>query len=440
MTAMLYYTVEKLGPKQSVTPEGFLLCVDVPIARTGFQTYTAEEMDEVEPGPGGLVMIERSDDEVFREETIASAWGKPVTIHHPPDRSPEWTVDPENWREFSAGVCCSPRRSKEDPTLLVADLLICDSTAIEKVRSGELIEISCGYRNKVVPTAPGKGKQTNILINHIALVDQGRCGSRCSIHDRKTTHDGGIAIVKKPKTFKDLKVMILDAFKNKDEGALKTTLDSVCDEASVEPEGEGDIHSRLKKVEDAIGGYDSRLSAHDALHTSHDERLTKLEKEEEGEEKVADEEMKPEVPEQMHDRMPQVRDSSLLHDSYRNTVAGVEVLVPGMSIFTFDRATPSIQTFKSICDLRRQALGLANRNTQDAVLISDTRGGRVLTDTELAKMTCSQVRDTFSAVVALKKRTNNASTSAAAAGAEEKKGPRSLADLNNLHKTFNTNR
>ena len=30
---------EQIGPMQAMTPEGFLLCKDVPIARTGVMTY-----------------------------------------------------------------------------------------------------------------------------------------------------------------------------------------------------------------------------------------------------------------------------------------------------------------------------------------------------------------------------------------------------------------
>ena len=40
-----YYSVEDLGPSQRLTPEGFLICEGVPIARTGTQVYMAEEVD-----------------------------------------------------------------------------------------------------------------------------------------------------------------------------------------------------------------------------------------------------------------------------------------------------------------------------------------------------------------------------------------------------------
>ena len=39
-----YYTVSKLGPKRSLTPEGYLLCQDVPVARTGEMLYAEGEL------------------------------------------------------------------------------------------------------------------------------------------------------------------------------------------------------------------------------------------------------------------------------------------------------------------------------------------------------------------------------------------------------------
>jgi len=47
---MRYYTTHSLSPNIEETPEGYLLCRDVPIARTGVQEYLSEEVP-VEPGP-----------------------------------------------------------------------------------------------------------------------------------------------------------------------------------------------------------------------------------------------------------------------------------------------------------------------------------------------------------------------------------------------------
>src|SRR5271166_3724303 len=102
---MKFYVKEKLGAVQSVTPEGFLLCEEVPIARTGTMIYGPDETP-ISVGPDGIVRIDRDAEEVFRPETIASANGKPVVDEHPEDGE----VRPDNWRELAVGVTLNPRR------------------------------------------------------------------------------------------------------------------------------------------------------------------------------------------------------------------------------------------------------------------------------------------------------------------------------------------
>src|SRR6266496_6280668 len=53
-----FYVEEKLGEKQSLTPEGFLVCHDVPISRVGELVYLAKELPLV-PGPDGLIYVDR---------------------------------------------------------------------------------------------------------------------------------------------------------------------------------------------------------------------------------------------------------------------------------------------------------------------------------------------------------------------------------------------
>jgi len=176
---MEFYTIEKLGRNQEETPEGFLLCRNVPIARTGTQLYGAREVPELEAGNDGTIVMERPDEEVFRAETIASVNGKPVTVDHPNN-----LVVPLTWRDLSVGVALNARRGDGgEADLLLADLLITDHEAIRQVRSTRGQEISAGYNYDGVQISPGRGKQTNIWINHIALVDAARCGIRCSIKD-----------------------------------------------------------------------------------------------------------------------------------------------------------------------------------------------------------------------------------------------------------------
>lgn len=175
-----FYTTEQLGPKQSLTPEGFLLCQDVPLARPGEMIYGPDETP-IEAGPDGITRITRTSDELLRPETLASFNGKPVTNEHPDD-----DVTPATWKDLTVGVLLNPRAgSGEYEGWMVGDLLITDKDAIQDVRQDKR-EVSLGYDADYRKTGPGRGVQADILGNHVALVDRGRCGPRCAIHDHET--------------------------------------------------------------------------------------------------------------------------------------------------------------------------------------------------------------------------------------------------------------
>ena len=77
-------------------PEGYLLCLNVPVARTGTQEYLPEELGL--SGRGELIPVYRPEEEVFSPETIASFEGMPVTNDHPPNG-----VDSGNIRALQKG-------------------------------------------------------------------------------------------------------------------------------------------------------------------------------------------------------------------------------------------------------------------------------------------------------------------------------------------------
>ena len=172
----MFYTTEQISEHISKTPEGFLLCSSVPIARIGDYEYSKDEVP-IESN-GKMVIIHRDEDEVFSPNAIMSFNGKPITINHPSD-----FVTPENWNEYAHGTVQNVRRGEgEQEDLLLADLIINTEKAINLVENG-LREISCGYDATYEDEGNGEGRQRNIIGNHVALVLQGRAGNRCSIQD-----------------------------------------------------------------------------------------------------------------------------------------------------------------------------------------------------------------------------------------------------------------
>ncbi len=158
-------------------PEGYLLCLNVPVARTGIQEYLPEELG-LPPAPG-TVSVYRAPDEVFDPATIASFEGMPVTDDHPPEG-----VDIENVRRFQRGHAHNVRRGAgAESDLLLADLIITDPGLAEAILGGKR-EISCGYTYDLI-CLDGMYFQRRIRGNHIAVVDAGRAGPRVSIRDRR---------------------------------------------------------------------------------------------------------------------------------------------------------------------------------------------------------------------------------------------------------------
>ena len=176
-------------------PEGYLLCLNVPVARTGTQEYLPEELgistnsefriqnSELSPAGGnenGLIPVYRPEEEVFSPATIASFEGMPVTNDHPPEG-----VDVSNIRALQKGHAHNVRRgSGAESDLLLADLIITDPALITAILEEGKREISCGYTYELCEEN-GQYIQRKIRGNHVAVVDAGRAGSRVSIRDRR---------------------------------------------------------------------------------------------------------------------------------------------------------------------------------------------------------------------------------------------------------------
>lgn len=171
------------------TPEGFLICKDVPIARTGTQQYRGCEFGG--PVADGIYDVQRPEAEVFDRAAMASFEGKPVCDEHP-----EEDVTPDNYGRYMKGVCRDVRRGDGDlSNCLVADLVIYDADLINKIEAGKR-EISCGYDCLWNPTSDSSYDQLEIRGNHVAVVDKGRAGHKVAIRDTADDKKGGTKMSK----------------------------------------------------------------------------------------------------------------------------------------------------------------------------------------------------------------------------------------------------
>lgn len=215
---MIAYYGSKISKHMTQTPEGFLICRDVPIARIGTQDYLARELG-LDGEPDRPVTVERRPEDVFDPAAIASFEGKDVTYTHPPEM-----LAPENQSSYSKGHAENVRREGD---FLVADLHLKDPTLISEVRNGILREVSCGYLCDYAPSGAGY-RQTNIRGNHIAIVPRGRAGHDVAIKDSAA----GLPAEKGKVTHMDMKEALLSLFGRAAKDATPEQLDNLVETAA----------------------------------------------------------------------------------------------------------------------------------------------------------------------------------------------------------------
>lgn len=457
VTASGFFTTEQIGKKQSFTPERFLLCESVPIARIGSQDYAAIELPDLQD-KDGVIEVERDPEVVFSPETIGSFIGKPVTIDHPND-----PVTPTNWSVLAKGGVHNVRRGEGDLSdFLVADLLITDKGAINDVVSKRLSEISCGYESDYEQIAPGRARQVSIVGNHVALVKSARCGPACSITADSSKLLGETPMaVKKPAQASSLMDKLRKAFMTRDSDEFEKTLSEVKDsdeaggdaqhihihmpdDSKEETKDEADdpmakIAASLDALTTSITSIGERVSALESGKTNDsDEKVDEKKEEtkdgddEEGDgDDTNDSDKSEEKKDEKKEDKKSTNDSGAFKDEFQDAKARAEILAPGVKLPTFDSKAVGKKTQDSICVLRRRALRAA-LDGGNADLVKAVTG-----DSDVSKMTCDSAKAFFNAASELVKQKNSLVPKASVKIEDTKSG---FADINQRHADFWSNR
>lgn len=168
---MRFLVAEKLGPHKFKTPEGYLICTDAILSRTGKQEYKrCEIFGDACDEPDKIVNVDRVDAEVFSDKAMASFENKPICIEHP-----DHDVNAENHNELAVGFIRDIHKGEDEgKPVMMGTLVITDKDAVEAVESGEYKELSCGYDCDI--DDDDNLQQRNIRGNHVALCKHGRAG------------------------------------------------------------------------------------------------------------------------------------------------------------------------------------------------------------------------------------------------------------------------
>ena len=351
--ASRYYTVSKIGPKRSLTPEGYLLCMDVPIARTGEMLYGEGEIADangemVKGDRDGIIRVTRGPEDLFRPETLASFEGKSVTLGHPDE-----FVTPENIKQYEVGAVLNVRRGAGvDDDLMLADLLVKDKAAIDAIQKDGIEEVSNGYEADYEQQQPGRAAQRNIVGNHVALVERGRCGPRCAIGDETMP-------ALKKKSWKD---RLMSALRAGDEKEVEKLASEVKDEEEESEEekrkkAEDEASEERKETKDTLKKVLDKLTSLDAEMKELKEKVESEDDDPDGD--PEDETMDAILSAEKAEKLDTAGVKLYTGDAAKNIPALAEILAPGTKLPTFDGKTTDAQRAAALCQCQRRALAKA---------------------------------------------------------------------------------
>lgn len=440
------YTVAQVGRTQRITPEGFLLCEEVCIAKCDPMLYGAHELPKSIP-KNGIVIVYREPDEVFTPESIASFEGKPIIITHGGG-----IITPDNIDEHGIGHMFNVRRGEgAQADRLFADLLITKRRGIEFVRGKPNREVSLGYSADYEQMEPGKARQVAILGNHLALVDVGRCGPTCAIGDaamsvRKKQRPRLDAAAARQVAFDAAVTRLRTAFVTRDEAGLAEALDDL------QVSSELDDGERSNSPPDAMGAADpgvnltinvngSGVTEGGPTKTTDDLDLGEAPKPGEGggmqdmlnaalapimqeiaaikaaigmggegdEDDDMGEEPMGEPDDGTNNEDPDMTkdkkftmDAAQVRAFHHDVMAKAAILIPGAKVMTLDGKMTVKQAYDATCNYRKTAVQFAATAPATAGIVQPILNGR-----DIGRMTCDEAGVVFDAAATMIRNANN---------------------------------
>ena len=173
--------------KRIKTPQGFMICKDVTLAKPMVKEYYAGELGIVDGfEPTDIINIYTPPDVLFGQSVIDGFTASDVAMQHPKGNQ----LNSDNYKEHVIGTA---KNVRAENGYLVADLTIKDKWAIEAIEYDDIKQISLGYAAELDMTAgttdSGQnyhGQWVGMVADHVAVVREGRCGDDCKIGDRRT--------------------------------------------------------------------------------------------------------------------------------------------------------------------------------------------------------------------------------------------------------------
>lgn len=167
--------------ENKIDPNTGFMHTPVVICRSGIQSYVGYELGMDGDNAQKTFNVLRHPDDVTAQESVLTYDNIIATDEHPSER---W-IYIENVKEHQRGQLSN---IKVVGDTIEGLLTLTDQELIDKVQGGK-VEVSLGYAYKLVAEdgfyngEPYQFKYTEIVANHLSVVEKGRCGRQCSITD-----------------------------------------------------------------------------------------------------------------------------------------------------------------------------------------------------------------------------------------------------------------
>lgn len=240
MTTIVQLTKNRYVEKET----GYLICENATLGSTGVQEYLAGELNLEGIPPMTKVKVYRPEEEVFKQESLASLENKAFTVLHPDEN-----VTSLNDSILRKGSVYNIRR---EGNTIVGDIQVTDQDTINKLKYVKCLSLGYDLRLEPMEGETNAFIARDIKYNHLALVPKGRskvAQINDAIVDNFNKGENYMSLFKKHTT------AVVDEDKlDKDQEQEKDVVDSCKDEDN----GDCNAHDTCNETESSVNDEESK--------------------------------------------------------------------------------------------------------------------------------------------------------------------------------------
>lgn len=160
------YIVE-LSENQTIDQDGYLICENCILGRSGYQDYVGTELGL---RTNDIISVSRREEDIFNADSLSTLEGRPFTYLHPSE-----DVNIDNYNELAKGNVFNVHREENN---IVGNIRVTDKNVKQKILNKEIHDLSLGYSYTLVYDEEKQEYfMTDLIYNHVALVPKGRAGN-----------------------------------------------------------------------------------------------------------------------------------------------------------------------------------------------------------------------------------------------------------------------